>query len=360
MSASATAKYPSRISPQDKALIAAAFCRGLITGLGTFIVSPLRGSSGAVDVSTHVKLAILRKFLTNTTIFQLQYLARGNDIIYNAYAKEKGFAPEVLTMEDGTKAHWVGNSKSKNILIWYHGGGFNLPTERGHYRLAQTMVQHARASGKDLGVLFPSYTLAPQMQYPRQLEQGIETLRYTLNQLGLEPSNIMIGGDSAGANLTLGVLSHILHPHPTIPALKLSAPLKGAVLFAPWASFATDDPSMKANTKKDIITPFLLDIWSASFLGKSTRDNYNEPIRTDVEWWRGLKDIVKEILVTGGTDELLIDSIKEMARKLEAAHPQTTTLVAKHEFHCQPIMAQLGPPVGQQADGIRNWIAKRL
>ena len=152
-----------------------------------------------------------------------------------------------------------------------------------------------------------------------QLQEGVETLRFTLNQLGREPSNIMIGGDSAGANLALGVFSHILHPHPTIPALKLSAPLKGAVIFAPWVSFATDYPSMKANTHKDILTPYLVDTLSVIFLGKSARDNYNEPIRTNVEWWAGLKDVVKEIFVVGGADEIFVDSIKEMARKLEVS-----------------------------------------
>ncbi|KAL8826711.1 MAG: hypothetical protein Q9191_003636 [Dirinaria sp. TL-2023a] len=266
-------------------------------------------------------------------------------------------------MADGTKAHWIGSS---TIFVWLQstdqqsGGGYSLPAEKGHYRLAYTVVQHARASGKDLGVLFPSYTLAPQAPYPRQLQQGVETLRYTLEQLGHQPSNIMIGGDSAGGNLALGVFSHILHPHPTIPALKLSAPLKGAVIFAPWASFATDTPSFKANKNKDCLTAFLGETWSATFVGKAARDNYNEPIRTDVEWWRGLKDVVKEIFVVGGADELLVDSIKEMARKLETAHPQTTTLIATREFHCQPIQSIMGPAEGQQADGIREWVTSRL
>lgn len=210
------------------------------------------------------------------------------------------------------------------------------------------MVENAKAAGKDLGVLFLAYTLAPHACYPRQLQQGVEILRYTLDELDRSPTNIMIGGDSAGqcyephthqllpqtispmimgqlttspgGNLTLGVISHILHPHPKCPPLPLSAPLRGAILLAPWVSFRTDWPSVKANAQKDIIQPSLGDLWSANFLGTSSRDEYNEPgERTDEQWWAGLQDVVAEIFIVGGQDEILADSIREMERKLKVS-----------------------------------------
>lgn len=132
---------------------------------------------------------------------------------------------------------------------------------------------------------------------------------------------------SPGGNLALGVISHILHPHPKCPPLPLSAPLRGAILLAPWVSFRTDWPSVKANALKDIIEPSLGDLWSANFLGTSNRDEYNEPgERTDEQWWAGLQDAVAEIFVVGGQDEILVDSIREMGRKLKVSVIQTYSL----------------------------------
>ena len=76
---------------------------------------------------------------------------------------------------------------------------------------------------------------------------------------------------------------------------------------------------MKGNAQKDIVTAYIADIWSASFLGTSIKDNYNEPIRTDVKWWSDLQKTVEEIFIVGARDEILYDSIREMGKKLEVS-----------------------------------------
>lgn len=124
----------------------------------------------------------------------------------------------------------------------------------------------------------------------------------------------------AGGNLALGVLSHVLHPHPKISPLSLAAPLKGAVLLAPWVSFRTDWPSNNSNKNKDIITKTTGDSWSASYLGTAIKDEYNEPFeRTDDQWWSRLQEIVGEIFVVGASDEVLLDSIQAMGKKLQVS-----------------------------------------
>jgi len=242
-----------------------------------------------------------------------------------------------------------------NLADHIQGGGYTVAADPAHLTFASVMVENAKAAGKDLGILFLAYTLAPHACYPRQLQQGVEMLRYTLHDLGRSPNKIMIGGDSAGqsyephthqllsqttprvimgklttssgGNLALSIISHILHPHPKCPPLPLSAPLRGAILLAPWVSFRTDLPSVKANAQKDIIQPSLGDRWSANFLGTSSKDEYNEPgERTDEQWWAGLQDAVAEIFIVGGQDEILVDSIREMGKKLKVSVIQTYNL----------------------------------
>ena len=78
------------------------------------------------------------------------------------------------------------------------GGGYTLAADPAHLTFGSALVEHAKAAGKELGVLFPAYTLAPHAVYPRQLQQGAECLRYTLEELKKKPGNVIIGGDSAG------------------------------------------------------------------------------------------------------------------------------------------------------------------
>ena len=73
------------------------------------------------------------------------------------------------------------------------------------------------------------------------------------------------------------------------------------------------------------------DLWSANFLGGKARDEYNEPFGAEQGWWegrgrgeegeRGLRDVVEEIFVVAGGDEVLVDSIRIMAGRLEVSFP---------------------------------------
>jgi acetyl esterase/lipase len=83
-------------------------------------------------------------------------------------------------------------------------------------------------------------------------------------------AQIFIGGDSAGGNLALALLSHILHPHPNFEdelRIELPAPLAGAILTSPWVKFPTDDNSVKRNEGSDFICKEAANRWSTAFLG---------------------------------------------------------------------------------------------
>ena len=143
----------------------------------------------------------------------------------------------------------------------------------------------------------------------------MELLRYTLQHLGKKPSEIILGGDSAGGNLALGVLSHLSHPHPSITPIELTEPLRAAVLIAPWCSFDSTADSFRRNAYKDCIDASSLIPWSRAFMGQAPPDNYNQPLRAPADWWKDSK--AEEVLIIAGADEVLVDYIKELASKIE-------------------------------------------
>ncbi|KAH8977129.1 Alpha/Beta hydrolase protein [Lactarius akahatsu] len=115
------------------------------------------------------------------------------------------------------------------VLLYFHGGCFTT----SHF--LHSLQKALSADFGEVGVVALEYSLASDSPVPTQLRQANAALTHLL-QKGIPPSNIVIGGDSAGANLTLQLASHLLHPLVSIPAPpSLSQPFAGALLISPWA-----------------------------------------------------------------------------------------------------------------------------
>ena len=300
---------------------------------------------------------MIRQLLANSTVRQQQAVLPSFDDAYPAFAKKEGFTPAHEELADGTKAYWIGNTDAEKVILWFHGGGFNIPPEEGHFIFWKELSD---ISGGKVALLMLSYTLAPHEVYPFQLRQAVELVRYVFTELKRRPQDITFAGDSAGGNMALGVISHILHPHPKIPPLDLGGEKLGAaILLCPWCSFRTDWPSVSYNAHSDFISAPAGNMWSSSFLGGQKSDAYAEPLTAEPQWWEGLDGIVEEVMVLAGGGEVILDSVKELAKELEAVHPKVTTVIAEGEWHDRPIVAALGLGGGQN-DAIKSFIKSRL
>lgn len=167
-----------------------------------------------------------------------------------------------------------------------------------------------KASGKSVAVFCLSYSLSDQKPYPTQVTQAVECLRYILEQTHRKPSNIFLGGDSAGGNLVAGVLSHIAHPHPKIDPLVLAENLAGAVFIGPWTSLETDFQGLVIYSGGDLISHDVAESWCASYLGTSKRDNYTDLSNAPTDWFADFP--VQTVLVTAGGNEILYPTIEAL------------------------------------------------
>lgn len=139
-----------------------------------------------------------------------------------------------------------------------------------------------------------------------------------LEDLGRLPSNVILGGDSAGANLCLAILSHIMHPLPDLKELQIEQPLKALVLIAPWVTFDIKQPSGERNAQKDIFKVEMGTKWGNDYLGGQQSSSYSEALSAPAEWWRGAK--VEQVLAVAGTDEILVDPISLWAEKFMVSY----------------------------------------
>ncbi|KAL4940680.1 hypothetical protein BDV06DRAFT_17110 [Aspergillus oleicola] len=332
------------------------------TVLYSVITGAFRGKSGAKDFGTHVAHAAVRKAVTRLSIRQLQSLSPSTTSGYEAWRAQQGITPEIVKLNHGAEGLWIGNKDAKNVVVYYHGGGFVLPAVPGHFTFLSSLLSELNKNGHDVAIFFLSYTLSPQTEYPTQLRQSVEALRYILTTsqggAGRDPSDVIIGGDSAGGNLALSTLLHLTHPHPEIETLDVKGELAGVFGFAPWVSFDLDGKSMSENAYKDVIPSKGLKNWSAAYLGKRKEgDAWSEPSKAPTEWWEGVK--AKRVLILAGGDEILLSAVEEFAGRFKNVVPQTTYIVGYEDTHVSPVYSGTGLG-GQQARGLRNWLGANL
>ncbi|MBV1798643.1 alpha/beta hydrolase fold domain-containing protein [Siccirubricoccus sp. G192] len=88
------------------------------------------------------------------------------------------------------------------VLVYLHGGGWVWNSIDTHDRL---MREYAAAAG--CAVIGPDYALSPEAAFPQALEECAGVAAWVAAhgaEWGLDPARIVLGGDSAGANLAAG------------------------------------------------------------------------------------------------------------------------------------------------------------
>ena len=103
-------------------------------------------------------------------------------------------------------------------LVWFHGGGFTLGSIESHDGACRALASRA-------GVVVVSfdYRLAPEHPFPAGLDDAIAATRWVLENgasLGIDPSAVAVGGDSAGGNLS-AVVALELRGAPVAPSFQL-------------------------------------------------------------------------------------------------------------------------------------------
>jgi len=88
-------------------------------------------------------------------------------------------------------------------LLYIHGGGWTLFSIDTHDRL---MREYAARAG--IVVVGVDYRLAPEHRFPAALDDclaAFEWMRQEAGSLGIDPGRLLVGGDSAGANLAVAL-----------------------------------------------------------------------------------------------------------------------------------------------------------
>lgn len=238
--------------------------------------------------------------------------------------------------------------RSQAALLWIHGGGYII----GIAKLDDAICAQIC---RELGIVVASaeYRLAPRHPFPAPLDDCHAVWRWlheNVDELGIDPARVAIGGISAGGGLAAALVQRVHDEEGAGAAAQL--------LFAPML-----DDRTASRRDLDAIGHFVWDNsfnhfgWS-SYLGRepgaSSLPDYASPARR--------KDLtgLPPAWIGVGSIELFREEDEVYAERLKAAGCDVRVEIvegAPHGFEAWGARTDVGREYLQEA---RNWLAGKL
>lgn len=201
----------------------------------------------------------------------------------------------------GVSAEWFSQATSDpdRVVLYFHGGGYSTGSINSH---RDFLARLCIASG--MRVLAADYRLAPEHPFPAQLEDSHQVYRWLIEQEGIRPDHIVMGGESAGAGLTLATLVSLREEGLPLPA--------GGVLISGWFDLNSRSTSMQFNRHYDFVTRIGIRAMAKRYAPVHELANpLVSPVHAEM---KGLPPLLIQV---GAAETLLDDSLRvaETARK---------------------------------------------
>lgn len=198
-----------------------------------------------------------------------------------------------------------------------------------------------------------------------QMTQATRAVEHILAS-GVQPKDLHIAGDSAGAQLALAYFSHMLHPLNNVHRMKPTQRIGSLFLMSPWTTFSMDSPSVKANAHSDLFPVSASQEYSkhilAHFTSQPSTNPFTSPVDAPEGWFKGLDSLVDRVLIAAGSKELFCDDIKRLAEVLKKEKPNLTLVVEDGGVHNDPyidFMLKM-KPIGSMTSLVVPWYAEGL
>lgn len=201
-----------------------------------------------------------------------------------------------------------------HIIFYIHGGGFvsGSPEAISPYLLQLGVELQARGVKAD--IFSAGYDLAPENPFPRALEQIAFAFREHLSRRG---KPIIMVSDSAGGNLTLAFLRHLVDPHPEVPTCddrNEAARVIAACLASPWVDLRNSSDSIVRNAGHDCLDKPALDRWRNAYLGDRPLDSWASPAAYEGSW----REIMpRSILLMSGELDMFLSDVVSLFRAMQ-------------------------------------------
>jgi acetyl esterase/lipase len=222
---------------------------------------------------------------------------------------------------NGVPGEWsiAPGSDPHGVLLYFHGGGYCSGSIVSHRRLVSEAGRAAKMRTLAIG-----YRLAPEHPFPAAHEDALAAWRF-LRAQGIAPSRIVVGGDSAGGNLTIALINRLRVIGEQGPA--------AAWLLSPWTDLTMSGATLAT---RDAVDPLIHRGYLEELAGAyappphDRRDPLISPLFADL---RGFPPTLIQV----GSDETLLSDATRFAEAAGVAEVSVTLEIWPRMIHAWPV-----------------------
>lgn len=239
---------------------------------------------------------------------------------------------------EGMNAEWIipQNPKQGKVLLYIHGGGFisgSCLTHRMHVAKFASQCQ--------LKSLVFDYRLAPEYPFPAAVEDCVAAYQWLLNQ-GYGADDIIVGGESAGATLTLSLLLALKQRHLMQP--------KAAFSISPVTDLRCQAASFDTNAKNDVAPMGSWTVWTGLYIAN------NDPMDPLLSPQFGNFEGLPPLYICVGTHEIHLDDCVAVAAVAEKDGVEVTLKKWDRMIHAFPLLSPLFPEAKEALQDICDFV----
>lgn len=239
----------------------------------------------------------------------------------------------------------TGGNEALPALVYLHGGGWTIFSLDTHDRLMREYA--SRASCAVVGV---DYSLSPEVKFPRALDEIVDVIGWLRSEglaIGLDSYRLVIGGDSAGANLALAA---------NLALRERGEAVTSGMLLNYGAYDMADRPSHKRYGSDDymLTVPEMADFWASYLRGPADEsDPLARPLLAD------LRGLPPAFLCIAECD-ILADENREMATRLRGAGDDVVERTYSGATHSFLEAVNISPLADRAFAEASSWLRLKL
>ncbi len=211
-----------------------------------------------------------------------------------------------------------------NIIIHLHGGGYTVGSINTHRLLAADIAKAAKAE-----IFIPEYRLAPENPFPAALTDSLKIYKWILEQ-GINPSKIIISGDSAGGGLALATFMALKNNGDPLPV--------GLICISPWVDLLCSGKSHILKSKQDpVLSTEYLKKSALLYAGEEDLKNpLISPLYGDFQGF-------PPMLIQVGTEEILFDDAITLTEEAKSSRVDVRLSVWDGMWHVWHMVGKFLP-----------------
>ena len=247
---------------------------------------------------------------------------------------------ESFKLDNRLEAEWLRPRAAHptRVLLYLHGGGYVLGSLNTHRSLVGSLAQRT-----GLNVLTINYRKAPDHPFPAALDDARRAYRWLLRQ-GHQPSDIVVGGDSAGGGLALALLLALRDAGEALPAAGIG--------LSPWTDLNLPTAALRRVAREEslLLEALQMRTWGPLYAHKTALSHpLLSPAQADLH---GLPPLLIQV----STAEVLYDDVLKFAAKARAAGVPVVVQPFEGLVHWWHLFWRVVPEARQALDQVAEFL----